>query len=140
MARGHGRPHNFFQGGQSRLFAYIFQVANADDQVCNQAGEAGNCPPPKIAQQENISWLRPYDDAVQMPDINKTLYAFSKIPRCRSRQFFGCAKDVLSEFPKYLPEKRLCDKHSPCKLSVPSDTLCFCLPCCHRLENGKFGT
>jgi len=55
MARGHGRPHNFFQGGQSRLFAYIFQVANADDQVCNQAGEAGNCPLPRKSHNKKIS-------------------------------------------------------------------------------------
>ena len=41
----HGRPQNFFQGVQSRPFAYIFQVANADDQVRNQTGGTGQLPP-----------------------------------------------------------------------------------------------
>ena len=34
-----------------------------------------------------------------------------------------------------LPEKRLCDKHSCCRLSVAIGTLSFHLTCCHRLEN-----
>jgi len=41
----HGRPQKFFQGGQRRHFAYISQVANADDQVRNQAGGTRQFPP-----------------------------------------------------------------------------------------------
>jgi len=57
-----GVRRNFSRRDQSRHFAYIFQVTNADDQVRNQ-------------QQENISWSRSYDDAMQM-DVNKKLCAF----------------------------------------------------------------
>jgi len=39
-----------------------------------------------------------------------------------------------------LPEKILCDKFSLYKFSVVSDTFCFPPPCCHTLENRKFGT
>jgi len=98
-----GVRRNFSRKGQSRHFAYIFQVANADDQVRKQAGKPGNSPP-KNSPTKNITRLRLYDDEMQMPDVNKTLYAFYKTHRCRSRQFFGCAKYALSEFRKFTRE------------------------------------
>ena len=41
-----GVRRNFSRGGgQSRHFAYLFQVANADNLVRNQAGEPRSFPP-----------------------------------------------------------------------------------------------
>jgi len=38
------------------------------------------------------------------------------------------------------PEKLLCDKLYPYKFSVAVGTIYFLLPCCHKLENRKYGT
>ena len=57
----------------------------------------------------------------------------------RVGNFLNVQRTSCPNFPN-LPEKLLSDKHSPCKLSVDIGTLCFYLPCCQRLENGKFGT
>ena len=123
-----------FPGGGNRHFSYIFQLANGDDQVRNQAGEPGNCPSPENnKKQENISWLRPYDDGMQILDVNKTLYAFYKTHRCRTNQIFGCAEDILSECPKFIRETFVQQTFS-LQLSVAIGRLSFYLTCCHKLE------
>jgi len=43
-------------------------------------------------------------------------------------------KECFSRIFSNLPEKFFCDKLSPYKFSVVVSTLCFPLPCCHRLE------
>jgi len=83
----------FSRGCKVDLLLIFFRLLMLTIRSATRRGEPGSCPPeivllgtttsynhfapapPKIAQQENVSWLRSYDDAMQM-DVNKMLYAF----------------------------------------------------------------
>jgi len=123
-----------FPGGGTDIFHIFFSLLMVTIRSATRRGNRATVPSPENnKKQENISWLRPYDDGMQILDVNKTLYAFYKTHRCRTNQIFGCAEDILSECPKFIRETFVQQTFS-LQLSVAIGRLSFYLTCCHKLE------